>query len=93
MPVKFVSGDLFADDNINVYAQGCNCAGAMGKGIAISFRQRWPKIYQEYKALCSQGKFTPGDVFVWNEEGKIIFNLVHGGINFQPTFQAANGFP
>ena len=40
MPTLFVSGDLFHHPGLKAFAHGCNCAGAMGKGIALEFRER-----------------------------------------------------
>src|SRR5262249_14518960 len=57
------------------FAHGCNCAGAMGKGIAVSFKQRWPKMYEEYHRRCKSGEFSLGDVFLWKEDGAFVFNL------------------
>ena len=31
-------GDIFRIDGVSSYAHGCNCAGAMGKGIAVQFK-------------------------------------------------------
>ena len=28
-------GDIFRIEGVSSYAHGCNCAGAMGKGIAV----------------------------------------------------------
>ncbi|MCC3768381.1 macro domain-containing protein [Streptomyces sp. UNOC14_S4] len=47
----------------------------MGKGIAVEFKRRWPRMYEEYKALCRAGEFTPGDVFPWRTGGRWIYNL------------------
>ena len=49
MPTTFVKGDLFRQEGLRALAHGCNCAGAMGKGIAVEFRERFPKMYAEYK--------------------------------------------
>ena len=35
MPTTFVTGDLFAERGLDGLAHGCNCAGAMGTGIAV----------------------------------------------------------
>jgi O-acetyl-ADP-ribose deacetylase (regulator of RNase III) len=36
MPIMFVSGDLFDNEhNARALAQGCNCQGSMGAGIAM----------------------------------------------------------
>lgn len=75
MPVEYRTGDLFAQPDIHALAHGCNTAGAMGKGIAVLFKDRWPKMHAEYRARCADGRFTPGDVFVWEENGTTVFNL------------------
>ena len=45
-------GDIFRIDGVSSYAHGCNCAGAMGKGIAVQFNCKYPDLYHEYKQLC-----------------------------------------
>jgi len=75
MPATFVKGDLFAHEGLGAIAHGCNCAGAMGKGIAVQFRQRFPKMYDAYKQRCADGRFKLGDVFAWPEDGLTVFNL------------------
>jgi len=68
-------GNIFEIDGVHNYAHGCNCAGAMGKGIALQFKQKFPKMYKEYKLLCDSGKFNLGDVFEYNYGDGIVFNL------------------
>ncbi|XCN73275.1 MAG: macro domain-containing protein [Candidatus Electrothrix aestuarii] len=75
MSVTFVQGDLFDYDGLDAVCHGCNCAGAMGKGIALEFRKRYPAMYSEYKQKCQDNKFDIGDVFTWKENSLIIFNL------------------
>jgi O-acetyl-ADP-ribose deacetylase (regulator of RNase III) len=75
MPAFFLKGDLFHHENLQAFAHGCNCAGAMGKGIAIEFRSRLPRMYDEYKKRCTEGRFTLGDVFTWTEGNQTVFNL------------------
>jgi O-acetyl-ADP-ribose deacetylase (regulator of RNase III) len=72
--IELVKGDLFAASP-RALAHGCNCAGAMGKGIAVEFKRRWPKMYEEYHALCEAGRFQLGDVFAWSDGAVVIFNL------------------
>lgn len=80
MPVEYVSGDLFVNRvKAEALAQGCNCAGSMGAGIAVGFRARYPAMFEEYRRRCKANppEFVPGDVFLWREEGKpTVFN--HG---------------
>jgi O-acetyl-ADP-ribose deacetylase (regulator of RNase III) len=75
MPALFTKGDIFAAEGIRAFAHGCNCAGAMGAGIAIEFKRRWPRMFEEYTARCADGRFRLGDVFVWPEGEHTIFNL------------------
>ncbi len=74
--IKFIhKGDIFSLENVSSYAHGCNCAGAMGKGIALQFKNKFPEMYKEYKILCKTGKFVPGDVFDYNYGGGHVYNL------------------
>jgi O-acetyl-ADP-ribose deacetylase (regulator of RNase III) len=67
-------GDLFEAGHPGV-GHGCNCAGAMGKGIAVEFRRRWPEMFEEYKRRCEDGSFALGDVFMWEAADRVVFNL------------------
>lgn len=75
MPTTFVKGDLFFARDLDALAHGCNCVGAMGKGIATEFRRRFPAMYTEYKQRCLRGQFRLGDVFMWTDGTTTIFNL------------------
>lgn len=74
--IQFIErGDIFNINGVNNYAHGCNCAGAMGKGIALQFKNKYPKMYSEYRAMCKDGLFNPGDVFDYNYGNGHIYNL------------------
>jgi O-acetyl-ADP-ribose deacetylase (regulator of RNase III) len=75
MPVVFIKGDLFATEGLVAYAHGVNCAGAMGAGIAIEFKKRWPRMFEEYALRCADRRFQLGDVFPWSEGGVTVYNL------------------
>lgn len=68
-------GDIFKIPQINNYAHGCNCAGAMGKGIALQFRKKFPLMYEQYKTLCKNGDFKVGSVFCYHYTYGVVFNL------------------
>lgn len=54
--VRYVNeGNIFTIDGIKCYAHGCNCAGAMGKGIALQFKLKYPQMYRLYKKKCMAG--------------------------------------
>jgi O-acetyl-ADP-ribose deacetylase (regulator of RNase III) len=75
MPTTFTEGDLFAAKGVRAWAHGCNCAGAMGAGIAIEFKRRFPRMFDEYRLRCADGRFGLGDVFVWSEGEQTVYNL------------------
>lgn len=68
-------GNIFKLEQVTCFAHGCNCAGAMGKGIATQFRKKYPKMYQQYKSLCQKGDFKLGDVFEYYHGDGYVFNL------------------
>jgi O-acetyl-ADP-ribose deacetylase (regulator of RNase III) len=77
--ISYISGDLFANVyNAKAFAHGCNCAGAMGAGIAVGFRERYPAMYEEYRRRCkaTPRDFNPGDVFLWKDADQPwVYNL------------------
>ena len=79
MAIQYLSGDLFANKcHAQAYAQGCNCKGSMGAGIAVGFRERYPEMYEEYRRRCKAvpREFNPGDVMMWKTEVEpFVFNL------------------
>jgi len=75
MVVYIEYGNIFDLQDIHNYAHGCNCAGAMGKGIALQFKEKYPKMYLEYKKLCKEGIFSLGDIFTYNYGNGVVFNL------------------
>jgi len=68
-------GDIFKIEGVNSYAHGCNCSGVMGKGIAVNFKEKFPKMYTEYRRLCIEKKFNLGEVYVYNYGKGFVFNL------------------
>lgn len=68
-------GNIFELQGVYNYAHGCNCAGAMGKGIALQFKKKYPKMYLEYKKKCHEGLFYLGDLYVYKYNKETIFNL------------------
>lgn len=42
-----------------------NCAGVMGKGIALQFRKAWPAMFRAYQAAVRAEQVQPGRIHVW----------------------------
>ena len=65
---EFKSGDLFAEP-ADAIVNTVNCAGVMGKGLALQFKKRFPGNYAAYRAACEAGQVRPGRVFVYRASG------------------------
>jgi O-acetyl-ADP-ribose deacetylase (regulator of RNase III) len=67
MSFEILQGDLFTNDfNFDALAQGVNCQGVMGAGIAVPFKEKWPSMYEDYKRRCAQyGDALGGLVHIW----------------------------
>ena len=64
--IQFIEkGDIFNIAGVNNYAHGCNCAGAMGKGIALQFKNKYPKMYSEYRVMCKDD-YNYGNGHIYN---------------------------
>jgi len=44
--ISFVDGNLF-DNKYDIVVNTINCKGVMGKGVALEFKKRYPKMYRE----------------------------------------------
>jgi O-acetyl-ADP-ribose deacetylase (regulator of RNase III) len=47
--VSHIIGNLL-DSNCEYICQQVNCQGVMGSGIAKQIRERWPEVYESYRA-------------------------------------------
>lgn len=52
-----------------------NTVGVMGKGIALSFKDLYPAMYQEYRQLCQDGKIDIGKLHIYRTPNKFIVNF------------------
>src|SRR5262249_54858216 len=73
--VKIRKGDLFESD-AQTLVNTVNTVGVMGKGIALGFKQRFPAMYEEYRALCNAGEVRLGRPYIWAPMvGKSVVNF------------------
>ena len=77
--IKLCRGDVFVG-NPAAIAQGCNIKGAMGAGVALQFKNRFPDMYKEYKTLCERGMLPGGSIFpydaILNDTRVRVYNLM-----------------
>jgi O-acetyl-ADP-ribose deacetylase (regulator of RNase III) len=58
---KIVNTDLL-DFKRGILVQQVNCRGAMGRGLALAIRQKWPVVYSDYRKQFSAGELKLGTV-------------------------------
>jgi O-acetyl-ADP-ribose deacetylase (regulator of RNase III) len=73
--IEFCEGDLFAI-KVDARVNTVNCVGIMGAGVALAFKNRYPKMYLAYRQYCEAGKMRPGKLLIWKSpEGELIINF------------------
>jgi O-acetyl-ADP-ribose deacetylase (regulator of RNase III) len=61
--MHFTTGNLL-DAKVEAVVNTVNTVGVMGKGIALMFKERFPKNYQEYLVASKSGAVQIGKMFV-----------------------------
>lgn len=74
MAYKEVTGNLFAS-NAMALVNTVNCVGAMGKGIALEFRRRFPEMFKQYQIDCDKKLLVPGRIYSYQSQDRLILNF------------------
>jgi O-acetyl-ADP-ribose deacetylase (regulator of RNase III) len=64
--IEYIEGDIF-DSPAQVIVNTVNTVGVMGKGIALSFKQRYPEMFEKYKTACEKHQLTIGKLMLFYE--------------------------
>ena len=67
--IKVISGNMF-NSKAQTIVNTINCVGVMGKGIALVYKLRYPKMFEMYKSFCKQGLISIGKLWIYNSEPK-----------------------
>ena len=71
MSIIFSKGN-FWDYEVDARINTVNCVGVMGKGIALQFRRKFPKMFDEYKMIV----LRPGALHYYrSDDGLLIINF------------------
>lgn len=57
---KALIGDMFAS-GAQTLTNTVNCVGVMGKGVALEFKKRFPRMAKDYEARCARGEVRLGE--------------------------------
>ena len=64
---KICKGNIF-NSKAQTIVNTVNCVGVMGKGIALVFKLRYPKMFDEYSGLCKKHMISPGKLWIYKGE-------------------------
>lgn len=74
MAYKEIKGNIF-NSNAMAIVNTVNCVGAMGKGIALDFKLRYPQMYKDYQRICFQHLLKPGQILPYTKSTPVILNF------------------
>jgi O-acetyl-ADP-ribose deacetylase (regulator of RNase III) len=61
--IEYKTGDILADD-AEALVNTVNCVGIMGRGVALQFKDAFPKNFRAYEKACERHEIVPGKMFV-----------------------------
>ena len=64
--MKILIGDIFQSKAVTL-VNTVNCVGIMGKGIAETFKKKYPQMFQDYKNRCEAGQLKPGRPYYYHD--------------------------
>lgn len=64
--IEYIEGDIF-ESPAQVIVNTVNTVGVMGKGLALSFKQRYPQMFEKYKMACEKHQLSIGKLMLFYE--------------------------
>ena len=64
--IEYIEGDIF-ESPAQVIVNTVNTVGVMGKGLALSFKQRYPDMFERYRNACEKHLLTTGKLMLFYE--------------------------
>ena len=72
--IQYLKGSIF-NSQAQVVVNPVNCEGYMGKGLALAFKQRYPKMFSVYQQECQTGQLKIGRPTLYRESTPWILNF------------------
>jgi O-acetyl-ADP-ribose deacetylase (regulator of RNase III) len=70
----YLESDLFTSP-AQTLVNTVNTEGVMGKGVAKTFKQKYPEMFAEYKRLCDRKELRIGTLMLWRGADHWILNF------------------
>ena len=64
--IEYIEGDIF-ESPAQVIVNTVNTVGVMGKGLALSFKRRYPEMFERYKRACEKHLLSTGKLMLFYE--------------------------
>ncbi len=71
----YVTDSTVFNTNAECIVNTINCVSFMGKGLALEFALRYPKLEEIYKEECEKKLIHTGTVYFYNIDGQKIINF------------------
>lgn len=84
MAYKELKGNIFNSDGMAI-VNTVNCIGAMGKGIALEFKLRFPEMFDGYQKICENKLLKPGHILPYRKNKPWILNFAIKNDWHQPS--------
>ena len=62
--VTYIEGNIFSSP-AQVIVNTVNTVGVMGKGLALSFKKRYPGMFEVYRRACERKQLTIGKLMLY----------------------------
>lgn len=62
--IEYIEGNIF-NSPAQVIVNTVNTVGVMGKGLALSFKKRYPQMFEVYKRACEKHQLTIGKLMLF----------------------------
>lgn len=63
--LEYIEGDIF-NSPAQVIVNTVNTVGVMGKGLALSFKKRYPEMFESYKKVCDKQLLKTGKLMLYH---------------------------
>lgn len=80
MLIDYQGQNNIAASDAKILVNTINCVGAMGAGVALAMKKRFPEIMPRYKEACDRKLISPGRIQVMStNDGRLVVNLATKG--------------
>lgn len=76
--ITYRTGDIFSSQ-MEFLVNPTNCVGVMGGGLALAFKEKFPRMYERYRIACGDRILLPGAVSIYpthSEESESVVSII-----------------